>query len=272
VAAASAGLIPSPYAYGAHGGFYGGYYGGAPLNYAHASPVLAQAAPIAVAPIAVAPAIPHVASSQYQAQDEFGNVNYGYSNINSAKQEIGNTYTGVTGSYQYVDANNIHQRVDYIADDLGFRITGATNLPVAPTFKHANLPVAPIYEGVAPLPVGDTPEVAAAKLEFFAAFEEAKNRAKRDVVVAAPALAPVAAPLAYAATPLAYNYGQNPYFYNGYANGFNLAAPINYAAPVHAIAHAPLAYAQTVSAPAAREAVLTTVKLNPGHAVAYRVY
>ena len=27
----------------------------------------------------------------------------------------------VTGSYQYVDANNIPQRVDYVADDLGFR-------------------------------------------------------------------------------------------------------------------------------------------------------
>ena len=35
----------------------------------------------------------------------------------------------------------------------------------------------------------------------------------------------------------------------------------------------PVAYAgQVVSAPAAREAVLETVKLNPGHAVAYRVY
>ena len=36
--------------------------------------------------------------------------------------------------------------------------------------------------------------------------------------------------------------------------------------------HAPVAYAaQTVSAPAVRDAVLTTIKLNPGHAVAYRV-
>ena len=59
--------------------------------------------------------------SSKQAQDEFGNTNYGYSNINSAKQEVGNAYTGVAGSYQYVDANNIPQRVDYVADDLGFR-------------------------------------------------------------------------------------------------------------------------------------------------------
>merc|ERR1711872_179144 len=28
---------------------------------------------------------------------EYGNLNYGYTNINSAKQEVGNTYGGVTG-------------------------------------------------------------------------------------------------------------------------------------------------------------------------------
>ena len=55
-----------------------------------------------------------------------------------------------------------------------------------------------------------------------------------------------------------------------------LAAATYAAAPAIAaaapVAAAPLAYAaQTVSAPAARDAVLTTIKLNPGHAVAYRV-
>ena len=29
-----------------------------------------------------------------------GNLQYGYTNLNSAKQETGNTWTGVTGSYQ----------------------------------------------------------------------------------------------------------------------------------------------------------------------------
>merc|ERR1711973_1072812 len=49
-----------------------------------ATTTYAAAAPaIAAAPVA-APA-----SSQYQAQDEFGNVAYGYQNINSAKQESG---------------------------------------------------------------------------------------------------------------------------------------------------------------------------------------
>lgn len=53
-------------------------------------------------------------------QDEFGNYNYGYSNINSAKVESGNALTGVTGSYTVNDGHGI-RRVDYVADALGFR-------------------------------------------------------------------------------------------------------------------------------------------------------
>merc|ERR1712211_158807 len=34
-------------------------------------------------------------SSQFHAQDEFGNLQYGYNNINSVKHEVGNTYGGV---------------------------------------------------------------------------------------------------------------------------------------------------------------------------------
>ena len=93
VAAANAGIIAAPYAAGipyAAAGAYPYAYGAAPLAYAQA-PVIAKAAPVAAAPVAVAPApvaVPTPVSSQYQAQDEFGNVNYGYSNINSAKQEV----------------------------------------------------------------------------------------------------------------------------------------------------------------------------------------
>ena len=84
-------------------------------------------------------------TSQHHAQNEFGEYNYGYSNSNSAKNEI-KTVDGVTrGSYSYVDANNIVQRVDYIADDLyGFRVA-ATNLPVAPAAAASvPVPVAPV--------------------------------------------------------------------------------------------------------------------------------
>merc|ERR1711931_290165 len=81
-----------------------------------AAPALAATAPVVGAQYAAAytpaiSAIPAVAaapvagpvSSQFQAQDEFGNLAYGYQNINSAKQERGNALGGVTGSYTYQD-------------------------------------------------------------------------------------------------------------------------------------------------------------------------
>merc|ERR1711962_1410426 len=145
---------------------------------AHAAPVVAKAAPVvAAAPVVnavAAPAVPSVTSTQYRAGDEFGNNAFGYSNINSARQESGNE-AGVTGSYSYVDEAGVHTR-HYVADAYGFRVTG-DNLPVAPV-------VAPI-------------------------------------------------------------------------NAFPYAAA-GYAAPV-------------VSNGAVRDATLTTIKLNPGHAVFYRV-
>merc|ERR1712107_600280 len=97
---------------------------------AHAAPVVAQAAPVvAAAPVVkavAAPAVPSVTSTQYRAGDEFGNNAFGYSNINSARQESGNE-AGVTGSYSYVDEAGVHTR-HYVADAYGFRVTG-DNLP-----------------------------------------------------------------------------------------------------------------------------------------------
>merc|ERR1719154_633086 len=83
-------------------------------------------------------AAPAYTGSQFHAQDEFGNLNYGYSNINSVKQEVGNTYGGVQGGYSYVDANGALQQVQYVADGAGFRVA------------DSRLPVAPVYTGVAP--------------------------------------------------------------------------------------------------------------------------
>merc|ERR1711935_47664 len=135
-------------------------YAAAPVVAAHpatyAAAYAAAPAPITVAaPISAGPV-----SSQFQAQDEFGNVAYGYQNINSAKQERGNALGGVTGSYTYADEAGVHT-VNYVADEFGFRVAGD------------NLPVAPVYNGVAPLPVSDTLEVAAAKASFFEAFNAA---------------------------------------------------------------------------------------------------
>merc|ERR1712055_1134473 len=155
----------------------------APAAYA-AAPVAYAAAPVAAAPVAYAAApiaapIAGPVSSQFQAQDEFGNLAYGYQNINSAKQEQGNAYGGVTGSYTYADEAGVHT-VNYVADDFGFRVA-SDNLPVAPVYNAA-LPVAPVH---AAAPVVDTPEVAEAKAAFFAAFEAEASRTKRSAQLAA---------------------------------------------------------------------------------------
>merc|ERR1712055_292197 len=126
-------------------------YAAAPVAYAAASvaaaPVAYAAAPVAAAPVAYAAApiaapIAGPVSSQFQAQDEFGNLAYGYQNINSAKQEQGNAYGGVTGSYTYADEAGVHT-VNYVADDFGLRVA-SDNLPVAPVYNAA-LPVAPVH-------------------------------------------------------------------------------------------------------------------------------
>merc|ERR1739838_1199305 len=204
-------------------------YAAAPAAYA-AAPVAVAAAPVAYA--AAAAPIAGPVSSQFQAQDEFGNLSYGYQNINSAKQEQGNAYGGVTGSYTYADEAGVHT-VNYVADDFGFRVAG-DNLPVAPVYNAA-LPVAPVHLAA---PVVDTPEVAEAKAAFFAAFEAEASRTKRSAQLGA------FGPTAYA----------------GLATGLLPAAPV-----------AAAAYAAPAAAAPAREAVLTTIKLNPGHAVFYRV-
>merc|ERR1712142_279762 len=134
----------------------------------------AYAPAVAAAPYVAPYAAPAYTGSQFHAQDEFGNLNYGYANLNSAKQEVGNTYGGVQGGYSYVDANGKLQQVTYVADAAGLRVADS-RLPVAPvydgvapTFNPEPL-VAPVFDGVAPEPVVDTPEVAEAKAAHLAA-------------------------------------------------------------------------------------------------------
>merc|ERR1712121_5021 len=219
-----------------------------------APPVAATYA--AAAPVVAAAPVAAPASSQFQAQDEFGNIAYGYQNINSAKQESGNAYGGVTGSYTYADEAGVHT-VNYVADALGFRVAGD------------NLPVAPVHAAVAPVntlaPVVDTPEVVEAKAAFFQAYDAAKaGIVKRSAQIALPAT--YAAAQAIAAAPLAATYAAAPAVAATYA-----AAPLaaTYAA-APAVA-ATYAIAGAYAAAPARDAVLTTIKLNPGHATFYRV-
>ena len=186
---------------------YAGAYAGAYAPGAYAG---AYAPAVAAAPYVAPYSAPAYTGSQFHAQDEFGNLNYGYSNLNSAKQEVGNTYGGVQGGYSYVDANGALQQVQYVADAAGFRVA------------DSRLPVAPVYDGVAPTfnpeplvaPV-DTAEVAEAKAAFakaFAAQEAAvaavSERKKRE---ADPAFA-------YGfATHHPYAYGYPTYGYAGHA-------------------------------------------------------
>merc|ERR1712128_215400 len=227
-------------------------YAYAGLPYAAAPAAAPYAAPYAAA------YAPYVPSSQFQAQDEFGNLNYGYANLNSAKQETGNTYAGVTGGYSYVDANGQLQKVEYIADGAGFRVADSRlpvfnpDLPVAPvytgvapTFNPEPL-VAPVYTGVAPASVVDTPEVAEAKAAHAAALvaaaAAAADRKKRE---ADPAILGGATTVLSAPTPLIHN---APVLHHAAYAGLGYAG-LGYAGLGHAglgyagLGHAGLGYA-----------------------------
>jgi uncharacterized protein affecting Mg2+/Co2+ transport len=209
------------------------YYGAAaPYNGAVAAPVIPYAAPVIpyagpvipnAAPVITnaAPVIPYAASvsgSQYHAQDELGQYNYGYSDSNSVKQEIKTADGVVRGSYSYVDSDGLVQTVNYIADALGFRV-GATNLPV-----HV-------------VPGADASVAAAAA-------------AADQPVVAAYNTAPVLAPqVSYAYLPYASSYSYNipveaaqPYVAAGQPLTVAAAEPVA-AAPAPAVAAAPYAVA-----------------------------
>ena len=83
-----------------------------------AAPAIAQVNTIAAPVAQVQAAVPSVTSSQFHAQDEDKNFSFGYSNINSARQESGNALTGVVGSY-----SNGHNTINYVADAYGYRTT-----------------------------------------------------------------------------------------------------------------------------------------------------
>merc|ERR1739838_890232 len=229
----------------------------------------------------VARAINPAPSSQFHAQDEFGQFSFGHAGGPSARTEARNAYGVTTGSYQYIDANGLLQTVNYIADPVnGFRVAG-TNLPVAAVAPEVAPLVAPVFD--LPLPV------AVVKAEFAAAYDAAAaaaeaapavvERKRRDADEVAAVAAPAVLPYPYAG---AYGLGA------GLFGGVYAAAPgaivaniahavptvaATYAAPLAApaLAAAPLAATYAAAAAPSREAVLTTVKLNPGHAISYRV-
>jgi len=210
------------YAYLPYAQNYG--YQTAPSTHVVAAPstpvsYVSQPAPVAysAAPVHVAPVAPQ--ASQYHAQDDFGQYNFGYNDGNSVKQEVRTADGVVRGAYSYVDSDGIVQNVNYIADALGFRV-GATNLPV----HNVAADVAPA--------VVDAPAVAPVAVAAAAPVA---------VHSAAQVLAP--AHQNYAYLPYATNYG-----YSNYNTHTVAAAPLVAAAPV---ATAPVAAAPVATAPVA---------------------
>jgi len=146
-------------------------------------------------------AYPAYSSSQYHAQDELGQATYGYSYPGQASSTTRDAFGNQIGSYAYINAEGKEVRVSYVADANGFRVL-SNDLPQAPVDNQ----VAPVFTGVGPAPVEDTPEVVAAKAEFFKLYKEAadaaaaapESRKKRSVLAYSY---PIAAALpAYAKT------------------------------------------------------------------------
>merc|ERR1712055_1144153 len=132
----------------------------APAIVAAAPAIIDGPVPVSTSKVVAAPALP--SAQQFHSQDELGNLAFGYANINSARQESGNTWLGTrTGAYSWTDANGIVQNVNYVADGLGFRVAAS------------NLPVAPLFTLVGPDPVTETPEVAEKRAEHEALIAEA---------------------------------------------------------------------------------------------------
>merc|ERR1711892_1246087 len=132
-------------------------------------------------------------SSQFHAQDEFGQFSFGHAGGPLARSEARNAYGITTGSYQYVDANGLLQNAQYVADPInGFRVS-ATNLPVAPAVPVVAPLVAPVFDLPLPVAPEETAEVAAAKAALAAAYATAadaaaEERRKREAEAATPVI------------------------------------------------------------------------------------
>jgi len=293
VASGSASLLAYNGVYGGHHGLlgaypYAGYSGLHPYSYAGVlpaaaplslkTPVVKTVAPapvtynVAAAPLAynVAPFAPVAPiQSQYHAQDEIGQYSFGYAGGPSSRAESRDAFGVVRGSYNYVDSEGKVQTQHYVADALGFRVSG-TNLPVAPDAPVA-APLAAL-PGPLPEPVQDTPEVAAAKAAHQQAYDEAAaaaaaapdTRKKRSVL---------AAPAHGVYSPLRFSYGFSTPLH--YAHPTAYASPLHYTAAhptftTYNAAHVPTTYA-AAARPALRDAELLHVVHNPAHATSYRV-
>jgi len=181
------------------------------------SSVVAESTPVhsAGTPIAAAPY--DASNSQYHAQDDFGQYNYGFSNPTQTKQEL-KTADGVTrGSYSYVDANGLVQTVNYISDAMGFRVA-ASNLPV----HHVETPVS---QGATAVVAEPTPAVEVQAVPNV--VSEAEEGSGEVVAVEAPVVATaytnnlITPQVQYSYLPYAQNYAYS----SGETGYYGAAAP-----------------------------------------------
>ncbi|XP_068221060.1 cuticle protein 18.6-like [Palaemon carinicauda] len=217
--------------------------------------------------------------SQFHAPDELGQYSFGYSGGPSARSESRDAFGNVRGSYNYIDSEGKVQTQHYVADALGFRVSG-TNLPVAPDAPEA-APLA--LAGPLPEPVTDTPEVVAAKAAHQAAYDEAAaaaeaapDRKKRSLVTA---------PFLSAYSPLRFSYGFSAPLTYGHPSFYGLHHTLSpYAHSTHAYNHAPYTYAapytavpsvtveEEEDAATPSDTKLLRVVNSPKHAVSYSLY
>ncbi|XP_071536852.1 uncharacterized protein [Panulirus ornatus] len=251
VAACSVAQLPLyPGLYGAYPGLHSFYRSGMPLMH---QPTMKAMTPASMAYNMAPFASMAPIYSQYGAQNEFGQYSFGYNAGFNARAEMRDAFGNVRGSYNYLDADGKVQTQHYVADALGYRVSG-TNLPEAPA------PAVPEY----------TPEVAAARAAHQAAHSEATagTRQKRSLMVA-----PNATPF------LRFPYGFSSHMNFPHPAMMGSALPYSAGFPAYAAAPGFTPYAglpaltYASAAPAAPlDAEVLRVENNPNHAVSYRVY
>ncbi|XP_037773074.1 uncharacterized protein LOC119568609 [Penaeus monodon] len=209
---------------------------------------------------------------QYHAQDEIGQYSFGYAGGPSSRAESRDIFGIVRGSYNYVDSEGKVQTQHYVADALGFRVSG-TNLPVAPDAPEA-APLAALPGPVpkpsrTPLrypPLRPPPEGLRRSRRRAAAAPD--SRKKRSVVSAFT-------PYTALYSPLRFSYGFSAPAFPSLYSGAALPTFGSYAAHPAAVTYtaaAPAAVTYTAAAPAAlKDAELLRIVHNPGHGTSYRV-